>query len=610
MALPECIELDRMPLEDILTRRRSLLRRLSERPGLHPVRIAVLGGSTTQELVNLFELRLLEAGIQPEFYQSEYGRYYAEAVHDTAALEDFHPDLVYLHTSVANIESFAPVNASEDAFEAAVDTEFARFQRIWSSLAEHLGTATIIQNNFELPPHAIFGNLDATLPGGHTRFVHALNNRFACAAAANPRLLLHDTCSLSARIGLSRWFDPERWFSYKLLTTPEASYALATSLSAMLRAIFGRTRKVLVLDLDNTLWGGVIGDDGAEHIHIGRETPLAEAYTAFQEYCLALHHRGILLAVCSKNDEATAKLGFEHPDSVLGLEHIACFRANWDPKHENIAAIARELNLSPDSFVFIDDNPAEREIVRAQVPGIAVPEVGPDVARYPEIIEAGRYFEIVSLSTEDLARAALYRDNLERTVFEQRFTDYGDYLDSLEMTAEIDRFSPVYLDRITQLTNKTNQFNLTTRRYTLAEMQAVLNDPDAIGLYGRLRDRFGDNGLVSVVLGRRTATRLDLDLWLMSCRVLKRDMELAMLDALIEHARDMGIAELHGRYIPTAKNGLVREHYPRLGFRCIAKQPDGAVLYALRLDAYEPRNRHIRVENTWLSFSASAYNQL
>ena len=595
MPFPDRIELDCIALEDILTRRRSLRRSLNERPSLQPIRIAVLGGSTTQELADLLELRLLDAGFQPEFYQSEYGRYYVEAVHDTAALEAFHPDIVYIHTSVANIESFAPINASEPGFEATVEAEFARFQRIWDSLAEHLGSAIVIQNNFELPPHAIFGNLDATLAGGHTRLIHALNDRFARAAAASPRLLVQDVCSLSARVGLTRWFDPERWFSYKLLTTPEGSYALATSLSAMVRAIFGRTRKVLVLDLDNTLWGGVIGDDGPEHIHIGRETPLAEAYTAFQEYCLALHNRGILLAVCSKNDGATAKLGFEHPDSVLRLEHIACFRANWDPKHENLNAIARELNLSPDSFVFVDDNPAEREIVRAQLPGVAVPEVGLDVARYPEIIEQGRYFETVSLSSEDLARAAFYRDNVERSVLEQRFTDYGDYLDSLEMTAEIERFTPLYLDRITQLTNKTNQFNLTTRRYTSAEMQSALHDLNALGLYGRLRDRFGDNGLVSVVLGSRTGTRLDLDLWLMSCRVLKRDMELAMLDALVEHARDMGITELRGRYIPTPKNALVREHYPRLGFHHVHDEPDGTALYTLSVKGYEPRNTHIRV---------------
>jgi FkbH-like protein len=308
-----------------------------------------------------------------------------------------------------------------------------------------------------------------------------------------------------------------------------------------------------------------------------------------------LRNRGILLAVCSKNNEEIARQGFQHPDSVLKLEHISCFKANWQPKHENIAAIARELNLGADSFVFVDDNPAERDIVEAQVPGIAVPDVGSDVTAYASIIEAGRYFEQTSFSKEDIERAALYQENTERAAFEGKFADYGEYLDSLEMTAEIDRFKPLYLDRIAQLTNKTNQFNLTTRRYTLAEMESALTDPNMLGLYGRLSDRFGDNGLISVVLGRRQGNILELDLWLMSCRVLKRDMELAMLDALAERAREMGVTALRGIYLPTKKNGMVSDHYPKLGFRLESEQTDGSATYLLDIADYTPRTRHIRV---------------
>jgi FkbH-like protein len=301
------------------------------------------------------------------------------------------------------------------------------------------------------------------------------------------------------------------------------------------------------------------------------------------------------LAVCSKNNEGIARQGFEHPDSVLKLEHISCFKANWDPKHENIAAIARELNLGTDSFVFIDDNPAERAIVEGQVQGIAVPNVGSDVARYAEIIEAGRYFEQISFSKEDSERAALYQENSERAIFETKFADYGEYLDSLEMTAEIERFRPIYLERITQLTNKTNQFNLTTRRYTLAEIEAVLTDPDSLGIYGKLSDRFGDNGLISVVLGHSTEGVLDIDLWLMSCRVLKRDMEVAMLDELIEHARAMGMTTLRGHYIPTRKNGVVRDHFTKLGFANVTVSADGSAIYSLEITGYAPRNTHIKI---------------
>ena len=583
-----------MTLGDILLKRRALKRYFSTRAGLQPVRLAILGGSTSNEVADLAELYLLDSGFAPVLYQSEYGRFEVEATQDSAALEAFRPDLVYIHNSVRNIQRFAPIGASEAEFDEAVAAEHKRFEDIWNALEEKLG-CLVIQNNFELPPYAILGNLDASLTGGHTRFVAELNRLFARAAAARPRLLLQDVASLSARIGLDTWFDDERYFSYKLVTSPEGSQALAQSLAALVRASYGRTRKVLVLDLDNTLWGGVIGDDGVEKIQIGRETPIAEAYTDFQQYCLALRNRGILLAVCSKNNDEIARSGFEHPDSILKLEHISCFRANWTPKHENIAEIARELNLGADSFVFVDDNPAERAIVEGQVAGIAVPDIGANVADYVRIIEAGRYFEQTSFSKEDLERAALYQDNSARAAFESKFADYGEYLDSLEMAAEIDDFKPVYLDRITQLTNKTNQFNLTTRRYTLPEMEAVMADPQAIGVYGKLTDRFGDNGLISVVACHLAGTAMVIDLWLMSCRVLKRDMEVAMLDALVERAASLGATTLLGRYVPTRKNGMVAGHYQALGFDKVSEDADGSTLYSLEIAGYQPRNRHIRV---------------
>ncbi len=589
MSHADPIDLKSLSLDEIFSKRRSLKRRLAARDHLHPVRIAVLGGSTTNELVDLLELWLLDSGFAPVFYQSEYGRFEVEALHDSHKLVEFRPEVVYIHTSYLNLQGLAPLHAADVELEGCVTRELNRYQQIWSALVEKLG-CEVIQNNFELPPHQILGNLDATQAGGRTRFVMQLNLEVARAAAITPALSIQDVCSLSARVGLDRWFDWERYYSYKILTTVQGSVALASSLSAMIRAMYGKTRKVLVLDLDNTLWGGVIGDDGLDGIAIGRETPVAEAYTAFQEYCLSLRDRGVLLAVCSKNDETIAKSGFDHPDSVLRLEHFASFQANWDPKPENIIRIAQELNLGTDSFVFVDDNPAERAIVAAQVEGIAVPNVGGDVAQYARIIEARRYFEPMALSQEDLARGTLYRNRAQRTIFEKKFADYGEYLDSLQMTAEIEPFNRLYLERMTQLTNKTNQFNLTTRRYTLAEMDALIEDRNAIGLYGRLSDRFGEHGLVSIVLGRRDRDALEIELWLMSCRVLKRKMEVAMLDALVERARMAGVRWLRGRYIPTKKNGIVAEHYPRLGFA----MEEGGV-YSLEVAGYVPQTRHIQM---------------
>ncbi len=588
------INFDSLSLDDLLMKRKGLRRQLAAQMALRDVRIAVLGGSTTNEVVDFLEIGLLSSGFHPVFYQCEYGRFYEEAVHDPGALIEFHPDIVYVHTSCQNVRGFAPLQCSEEEVQGYVDAEVDRYKKIWASLEQNV-SCQIIQNNFELPPFAVLGNMDAVARGGHSNFLMRLNLAFASAVVSNKKVLIQDVQSISARVGLKEWFDWERWFSYKILHTPEANLAMARSLTSIVRGMYGKSRKVLVLDLDNTIWGGVIGDDGVDKIQIGRETPVAEAYTAFQEYCLSLRNRGVLLAVCSKNNEEIAKQGFEHPDSVLKLEHISCFKANWEPKHENILAIGQELNLGVDSFVFVDDNPAERAIVEAQVEGIAVPDIGADVAQYAVIIEAGRYFEPVSLSAEDLERAELYAKNSERTAFESKFADYGEYLDSLEMSAEIDTFKPVYLDRIAQLTNKTNQFNLTTRRYTLAEIEAISADNRYIGLYGRLSDRFGDNGLISIVLGRKEGTVLHMDLWLMSCRVLKRDMEFAMLDAVVERSKVAGIHTLLGYYLPTKKNGMVANHYEKLGFTRLSSTPDDATVFSLSVSEYSPRNTHIRV---------------
>src|SRR6266702_2073533 len=590
------MNIDHLSIAELLLKRKSLRRQLSAAEGLQPIRIAVLGGSTTNEVVDLLEVFLLAGGFRPVFYQSEYGRYYEDAVLDSTDLLAFLPDVVYIHTSCLNVQQLPPVNSSSTEMQSYVDAELGRYKQIWSSIEQNL-PAQIIQNNFELPPYAILGNMDSVSNGGATRFFMELNAAFARAAEADPRLLLQDVHSLSARIGLNNWFDRDRYFSYKIAVTTEASVAMARSLSSIVRAIYGKSRKVLVLDLDNTPWGGVIGDDGVDAIQIGRETPVAEAYTAFHEYCLSLRQRGILLAVCSKNNEEVARQGFEHPDSVLKLDHFSCFKANWEPKHENLLAIARELNLGVESFVFIDDNPAERAIVEAQVPGVAVPNVGSEGSRFAEIIEEGRYFEPTSISQEDLSRAALYQSNAARTSAEAKFANYGEYLDSLEMTAEIEMFKPIYLDRIAQLTNKTNQFNLSTRRYTLAEMESISKDPGYLGIYGKLSDRFGDNGLISIVLGRRDDDLLHLDLWLKSCRVLKREMELAMLDAVADHARAMGIHTLRGYYLPTKKNGMVADHYEKLGFEQFSTDPEtGSSVWTLSLADYAPRSQHIMIQ--------------
>jgi len=380
-----------------------------------------------------------------------------------------------------------------------------------------------------------------------------------------------------------------------MAVSPTATVALARNVAAIVKSAYGKSKKCLVLDLDNTLWGGVIGDDGVQNLILGRDHPVGEAFLDFQRYVKGLKRRGVILAVCSKNDAENAKEGFSHPDSVLKLEDFSAFEANWDPKPENIRAIAAQLNIGLDGIVFVDDNPAERDFVSEQLPEVAVPNVGADVSGFAEVLEHEHYFEVDKLVQDDLNRSAYYSSNAERGAGEGKFSDYGEFLASLEMTAEIGSFLPVYLERITQLINKTNQFNLTTRRYTSAEVVAIAQDPGFITLYGRLADKFGDNGLVSVLIGQVSDETVQLDLWLMSCRVLKREMEFAMFDALVEQCQARGIRKIAGIYIPSKKNSMVAAHYASLGFTAIAGASEGRELWCYNVPAtYSPRTRYIR----------------
>jgi FkbH-like protein len=558
------------------------------------VRIAILGGSTTQEIRSILELFLLAQGIQPSFYESAYGAWYEEAMFESAELWSFKPDIVFVHTTWHNVARFPDLLQPEAEVEQLARAEMARFEAFWKKIHEGLG-AVIIQNNFDLPRLRPLGNLEAAESSGRVNFLLRLNAGFAKYAATHSRFLIDDILYLSAQTGLSQWFDTRYWFSYHMAVSPVGTVALAQNVAAIIKSVYGKTKKCLVLDLDNTLWGGVIGDDGLQNLVLGRDHPEGEAFAGFQRYVQGLRARGVLLAVCSKNDLENAREGFSHPDTVLKLDDFSAFKANWNPKPQNIREIAAELNIGLDSLVFVDDNPAERAIVAAQLPEVAVPEVGSDVSLFAEALEREAYFEPFKIVRDDLDRAAYYAGNMQRSQYESAFGSYGEFLASLEMTAEIGPFLPVYMERIAQLINKTNQFNLTTRRYTVAEVEVIANDPASITLYGRLADKFGDNGLVSVVIGKVHGQAVEIDVWLMSCRVLKREMETAMFDALVEECRARGVREILGVYIPSRKNGMVAEHYGALGFCRLEDGPDGRTLWSYRVPPVgSPRAAHIR----------------
>ena len=349
--------------------------------------------------------------------------------------------------------------------------------------------------------------------------------------------------------------------------------------------------------MDNTLWGGIVGDDGVENLVLGHETSAGQVYCAFQEYLKEYKALGVLLNIDSKNDHENAIAGLNHPAGVLKPDDFIQIKANWEPKDRNLVQIAKELNLMPDSMVFVDDNPAEREIVRGQVPGVAVPELErPE--EYAKIIDRSGFFEVTNLSEDDRKRTAMYQENAKRAQEEAAFENYEDYLKALNMKAEIKSFAPVYMARIAQLTNKSNQFNLTTRRYTQPEIEEAAANPDYITLYGKLEDKFGDNGVISVVIGHNIENVLHIDLWIMSCRVLKRDMEYAMMDTVAEACKKQGITEIRGYYYPTAKNGMVKEFYALQGFEKIKEDEQGNTEWRLSLaDGYEVKNHVIDVEN-------------
>jgi FkbH-like protein len=593
---PEILKALRFPVAvgEILRKRQALKRELLKQANLAPTRIAILGGSTTTEVKSMLELFLLAQGIQPVFYESGYNRYFEDVAFENPDLWNFKPNIVFIHTTWHNLSGFPELLEPEQDVESRVRREVARFESLWEKIHTELG-AVVIQNNFDLPTLRPLGNLDASEAFGGVNFVLRMNSEFVRYARTHSHFQISDILSLSAQVGQANWFRQSYWYNFHMALSPTASVALGQNVAALIKSIYGKSKKCLVLDLDNTLWGGVIGDDGLQNLVLGKDHPLGEAFLDFQRYVKNLQRRGVILAVCSKNDEENAKEGFSHPDGVLKLEDFSVFKANWNTKPENIREIAAELNIGLDSIVFVDDNPAERALVEEQLPEVAVPNVGSDVSAFASALEHERYFEVHKIVGDDLSRAAYYSANAERSAVQSKFASYGDFLASLEMTAEIAPFRPVYLERITQLINKTNQFNLTTRRYTGGEVEAMAQDPAFVTLYGRLTDKFGDNGLVSVILGQIVGDSLRVDLWLMSCRVLKREMEFAMFDALVEQCQERGIGTIVGVYIPSKKNGMVAGHYASFGFRAAGAAAEGRELWSYEVPAaYSPRTRYIR----------------
>jgi FkbH-like protein len=553
------------------------------------IRLAIVGSSTTSHLPAAIRVASLRHGLIVDIYEGPYGMYMQELSSTESALHAFKPDVLLIALDAHHLA---------DAPTASADSALLLIEQCWAMAQKHL-RCTVLQQTV-LPVFAPrLGNNEQLLTQSPAAIVDQINAGIRkLADGAGVHLVTLD--SFFRPHGLSAWFEPALWFKSKHEVHPRASIIYGDQVARELAALRGLSSKCLVLDLDNTLWGGVIGDDGLDGIVLGQGGAVGEAYLSFQRYCAALSSRGIILAVCSKNDEANARLPFrEHPEMVLRENDIACFVANWNDKATNLRTIAATLNIGIDSLVFADDNPAERQLIRKELPAVQVPELPEDPALYADMIANAGYFEGLTITAEDQERGRQYLANSERARLLEQVTDVESYLQGLAMELTLEPFNDVNIARTTQLINKTNQFNVTTRRYVEAEIRALMKSPDVITLTARLADRFGDNGLIAIIIANQDGPReVHIDTWLMSCRVLGRRVEEACLNALVAACRSRGVDRLIGVYKPTEKNQMVRDLYPRLGFQEIAHDDgQGERRFMLETESYAQKPVPMKVNN-------------
>jgi FkbH-like protein len=528
------------------------------------IKIAVLYPYTTDLLVPLLSLGLFREGIWADIYVPPYGTHQQAILDPGSALYAFAPDVVLQLPTWRELG--LQVLDPEPALK--VQELVAGLVESWEMIQARI-PARIIQANFEIPAVDPSGHLGHILPGGRAAVIRDLNQRLL-EEARNHHVSVLNMDHLAAVYGKRAWSDAGYWHLAKQHPAPNALPAFVDGLVTRIRAGLGLSKKVLVLDLDDTLWGGVIGEEGLKGILVGPPSATGEAHLALQRYVAQLKERGILLAVCSKNNLTDAQAPFlQHEAMHLKLDDFVAFTANWEDKPSNLRAMARSLNLGLDSFVFLDDKPTERAFVRQELPEVAVPEIGSDPSRYVEILDATGYFDVDSLSSEDLERSRSYLNNLERETFRSGHDSLESFLGGLNMTCEHGPFDEHWLPRIVQLIGKTNQFNLTTRRHSEARVRQLMTDQAGWTQFFRLKDRFDDNGLVGIMIATPSTEgkRIwELDTWLMSCRVIGRQLENFMFNTLMAAARERGMDRIDGLFFPTAKNSMVANLFTELGF--------------------------------------------
>jgi FkbH-like protein len=561
---------------------------------LVPFRLAVLSNSTVDMIVPALIASGARHGVVLEIVQPSYDQVAQEALTPDSRVNLSKPDAVLFALDYRAL----PLKLSFGDGESASHTVrgvLAYLQSLREGIKANSNAVCIFQT-FAPPAERLFGSLDRALPGTMSSLIDAVNRELASCVFRSGDVLL-DVAGLAETVGLANWHDHQLWNLGKFSFSDELIPLYGDHVARCVAAIRGKSKKVLVMDLDNTLWGGVIGDDGMEGIKIAQGDALGEAHRAVQSLALDLRQRGIVLAVSSKNTDSVARQPFQkHPEMLLTLEHIAVFQANWNDKATNIQAIAEELSLGLDAMVFLDDNPAERGLVRSLLPEVSVPELPEDAAGYARTLAAAGYFEAVTFAAEDLKRAGYYQDNAKRAILQAQLGGVDAYLASLEMEITFEPFDAIGRSRVVQLINKSNQYNLTTRRYTDPEILDAEKDPDVFTLQVRLADIFGDNGMISVVICRPAEPGVwEIDTWLMSCRVLGRKVEQMTLREILEHARAAGVAQIRGIYKPTDRNQLVLDHYAKLGFSKVEEDARGLTRWVLSVEGAMPEVAPMKV---------------
>jgi FkbH-like protein len=570
---------------------------LKEANGYLPIRLAVLASSTVDHLSPAIRVAGLRRRLLINVHSGGYGQYRQDLFDPTSDLHQFSPQIVLFALSARDAIANVPLTATVEEVDRIIEEYICELRSLWQKARDSF-SAAVIQQTFIDVTEPLFGSYDRFVPGAPAQVVARLNHRLS-EVAADDRTLLLDIAHASQRDGIDAWFDAGRWLQGKLEIAPQAAPLYGDLLGRILAAQRGLAKKCLVLDLDNTLWGGVIGDDGLEGIALGEGSAAGEAHLALQRYAKQLKDRGIILAVCSKNDPGIAERAFrEHPEMVLRRSDIAALMANWDDKTKNLKAIASRLNIGIESLVFVDDNPVERARIRQSLPMIAVPELPEDPAQYVRCLASAGYFEAVAFTSEDRDRAQQYAANAERDALLESAESLDDFLRGLKMSVAFGPFTAIDHARIVQLFNKTNQFNTTTRRYTSEEINTLVDLPNALTLQFRLLDRIGDNGLVSAMILRPSDEQqdeLEIDNWVMSCRVFGRQLEFEAMNIAVEAARRLGTRTLVADYIPTPKNAVINGLFSSLGF-VTTRQPahiNGGTHWFLDLAEYVPRASHI-----------------